>query len=331
MRICGVLSPLFLFFRFFSVFSGPAAVDFPRPPCYNGKNAATEVFMQSLSIALLQISPCTTREGNLEKGLNACRKAKEAGADIALFPEMWNTGYALSRDLKINEENAVPADGEFTGAFAALAKELDMAIGLTFLESHSPLPRNSLRLFDRKGRAVLHYSKVHTCDFDVERNLTRGEGFPTAELDTAKGSVRVGGMICYDREFPESARILMLQGAELILVPNACPMEINRLSQLRARAFENMTAIATANYPEGVPDCNGHSTLFNGIAWEDEDMLELEAGGEEGIFVASLPLAKLRKYREEECMGNTYRRPRLYKDLTSERILPPFVRKDRRD
>ena len=84
--------------------------------------------MQSLSIALLQISPCTTREGNLEKGLNACRKAKEAGADIALFPEMWNTGYALSRDLKINEENAVPADGEFTGAFAALAKELDMPV-----------------------------------------------------------------------------------------------------------------------------------------------------------------------------------------------------------
>ena len=39
----------------------------------------------------------------------------------------------------------------------------------------------------------------------------------------------------------------------------------------------------------------------------------------------------LRKYREEECMGNTYRRPRLYKDLISERILPPFVRKDRRD
>ncbi len=52
-------------------------------------------------------------------------------------------------------------------------------------------------------------------------------------------------MICFDREFPESARILMLKGAELILVPNACPMEINRLSQLRGRAFENMIAVAT--------------------------------------------------------------------------------------
>ena len=52
-------------------------------------------------------------------------------------------------------------------------------------------------------------------------------------------------LTAYDREFPESARILMLKGAEIILVPNACPMEINRLSQLRARAYENMVAIVT--------------------------------------------------------------------------------------
>lgn len=49
-------------------------------------------------------------------------------------------------------------------------------------------------------------------------------------------------MICYNREFPESDRILMLQDAEIILVPNACPMEINRLSQFRAGAYENMCA-----------------------------------------------------------------------------------------
>lgn len=74
-------------------------------------------------------------------------------------------------------------------------------------------------------------------------------------------------MICYDREFPESARLLMLKDAELILVPNACPMEINRLSQLRARAYENMTAVATCNYPATVPDCNGGSSVFDGVAY----------------------------------------------------------------
>jgi len=97
-------------------------------------------------------------------------------------------------------------------------------------------------------------------------------------------------MICYDREFPESARILMLKGAEIILVPNACPMEINRVSQLRARAYENMVGIATVNYPEGVPDCNGHSTAFDGIAYRPDesgsrDTLIIEAVEREGIFI----------------------------------------------
>ena len=108
-----------------------------------------------------------------------------------------------------------------------------MAIGITLLERFPGGPRNTLVLFDRFGRRALTYAKVHTCDFDAERALTPGEGFRVTDLDTPAGLVKVGAMICFDREFPESARILMLKGAELILTPNACPMEINRLAQLR--------------------------------------------------------------------------------------------------
>ena len=86
----------------------------------------------------------------------------------------------------------------------------------------------------------------------MERDLTPGENFYVTTLDTHCGEVKVGAVICYDREFPESARILMFQGVVLILVPNACPMEINRLSQLRARAYENMLAVATCNYLDSV-------------------------------------------------------------------------------
>ena len=87
-----------------------------------------------------------------------------------------------------------------------------MAVAITYLERYEPLPRNTVTLFDRFGKPVLTYAKVHTCDFDVEQHLTPGDEFPVAELDTAAGPVKVGAMICYDREFPESARILMLQG-----------------------------------------------------------------------------------------------------------------------
>lgn len=290
-----------------------------------------------LKIALLQISPCKTLEENLEKGIKSCRKAKEKGADIALFPEMWSNGYRIyDRPVSEWQSEAIAADSSFINAFGELAKELDMAIGVTLLEKHENSPRNSLVLFDRFGERKFVYVKVHTCDFGAECDLTAGEDFYVTELDTACGMLKVGAMICYDREFPESARILMLKGAELILTPNACPMEINRLSQLRARAFENMTAIATCNYPETVPDCNGGSSVFDGVAYLPElegsrDMCILQADGKEGIYVAELDIGQLRNYRASEVHGNAYRHPKKYGLLTATKIDEPFVRNDYRE
>ncbi len=290
-----------------------------------------------LKIALLQISPCGTLQSNLEKGVTSCEKAKSLGADIALFPEMWSCGYDIyDRPADVWKADAIPADSPFVMKFGGLAKELDMAIGITILEEHDKAPRNTLILFDRHGERKLSYSKVHTCDFGEERELMPGDDFYVTALDTACGEVMTGAMICYDREFPESARILMLKGAELILVPNACPMEINRLSQLRARAFENMLAVATCNYPDTVPDCNGGSSVFDGVAYlpdlpHSRDTCILQAGESEGIYIAELDLKQLRDYRKKEVHGNAYRHPKKYAILTDTKINEPFVRNDYRE
>ena len=287
--------------------------------------------MNHFNVALLQLLPASSQEENLQKGLAFCRKAKQTGADLALFPEMWNVGYQLTPDKETTQKNAVALDDGFIAAFQSLAKELDMAIGITFLEAYDPSPRNSLAVIDRHGNIVLHYAKVHTCVFGDERQLTAGNDFYVADLDTQSGSVKIGAMICYDREFPESARILMLKGAEVILVPNACPMEINRLSQLRARAFENMVGIATVNYAYGQPDCNGHSSAFDGMAYRpgdsgSRDTLIVEAGEAEGVYMAAFPMDELRDYRRREVHGNAYRRPALYRSLINEEKAEPFVR-----
>ncbi len=293
--------------------------------------------MSVLNIALLQIAPYKNLKENLEKGIVYCKKAKENGADIALFPEMWSNGYNIyNRPVDEWKKDAISIDSDFISSFGRLAKQLDMAIGITFLEKYEDSPRNSLALFDRYGELKFVYAKVHTCDFDVERNLTPGENFYVTTLDTPCGKIKTGAMICYDREFPESARILMLKGAELILVPNACPMEINRLSKLRAKALENMLAVATCNYPETVPDCNGNSSVFDGVAYlPDEsgsrDTCILQAGEEEGIYIAKLDLDQLREYREHETFGNTYRHPKKYKLLTESKIDEPFIRSDYRE
>ena len=291
--------------------------------------------METVRVALLQLVPAGSPAGNQAKGLDACRQAKVMGADIALFPEMWHNGYCVSAVPDALRRDAIASDDLFVLEFRNLARELDLAIGITFLERYEPSPRNALVLFDRLGRRALTYAKVHTCDFDAERNLTPGDGFAVADLDIGPGTIRIGAMICYDREFPESARILMLQGAEIILVPNACPMEINRLAQLRTRAFENMLGIATANYARGQPDCNGHSSAFDGIAYREgepgsRDTLIVEAGEAEGIVLADFPLGELRRYREREVHGNAYRRPNLYGQLVSDRVQAPFIRKDHR-
>lgn len=288
-----------------------------------------------LKIALLQILPTGTLEENLKKGISCCREAKERGADIALFPEMWSDGYEIPEDIEELKRMAVSADGEFVKAFGELAAELDMAIAVTILEQHDPLPRNTVILFDRHGERQYTYAKVHTCDFGDECRLDAGDEFFVTDLDTKIGQVKVGSMICYDREFPESARILMLKGAELALVPNACPMEINRLSQLRGRAYENMMAIATCNYPEGKPDCNGHSSVFDGVAYLPElpssrDTCLLEADGKEDVFIAELDMDMLREYRNHEVHGNAYRRPEKYGILVENHVEEPFIRNDKK-
>ena len=281
-----------------------------------------------LKIAFLQLVPGINIEDNIEKGIKACREAKAKGADIALFPEMWSSGYAFPHNKEWLEQNSVALDSKFVRRFSEIASELDMAVAITLLEKHEPKHRNTVCLFDRHGKLVYRYSKVHICDFgedDDEGILDAGDDFYVEELDTKEGMIKVGSMICYDREFPESARILMLKGTELILVPNACPMEINRLSQLRGRAYENMLAIATCNYPAPHRGCNGHSTLFDGVIYDTEtgaprDMLVSETGEGEGVFVAELDVDVLRKYRSCEIGGLKNRRPELYGLITKHTV-----------
>jgi predicted amidohydrolase len=203
-----------------------------------------------------------------------------------------------------------------------------MAIAITYLERWPGAPRNSVSLIDRHGEIVMTYAKVHTCDFDLEAACTPGDDFYVCALDTDQGDVRVGAMICFDREFPESARILMLKGAELILTPNACTLEAHRIGQFKARAFENMVGVAMTNY--AAPQENGHSVAFDAVAFdEDEDAVEtliVEAGEGEGVYLAQFDMDKIRAYREHETWGNASRKPRRYGLLTSPDVEPPFVR-----
>lgn len=291
-----------------------------------------------IKVALLQMTGCGADiEANTAIADSFCRKAKSMGADIALFPEMWSIGMTFfdpgeADNRKRWESLAISQNDSYITHFRALAEELKMAIAVTYLEKWNDgksEPRNSVSLIDSTGEIVLTYAKVHTCEFDIESALTPGNGFPVCRLETAKGEVKVGFMICYDREFPESARILMLEGAEIILTPNACTLDEPRLNQFKTRAFENMVGVAMTNY--AAPQNNGHSVAFDAVTYpvedgESRDTLIVEAGETEDVFLAAFDLDSVRAYRNRETWGNAYRRPRLYKTLTEELVQPPFVR-----
>ncbi len=291
--------------------------------------------MVTLKVALLQLFSLNyDQDANQAKGEQFCHLAREMGVDIALFPEMWNIGYQLPDpaqpgQVELWQSHAIDRHSAFVSSFRQLAKELDLAIGLTYLERWEGAPRNTLSLIDRHGEIRLTYAKVHTCGWDKEAALTPGEDFFVGDLDTACGPVKVGAMICFDREFPESARVLMLKGAELILTPNACELEANRIGQYRARAYENMLGLAMANY--AMPQENGHSVAFDGIAFDEHgsrDMCLVEADGHEGIYLAEFDLERLRAYRLNEVWGNAYRRPGCYGLLTRQEVEVPFIRPD---
>lgn len=291
--------------------------------------------MRPLRVALLQMTGVARDlDANLATGEAFCRQAGELGADIALFPEMWSIAYALPSpdDTEAWEHAATAPRDPFVRHFGRLAAHLDLALALTFLEAWPGAPRNSVSLINRRGETVFTYAKVHTCDFDKEARLTPGQAFVTRDLDTAVGPVRVGAMICHDREYPESARVLMLQGAEIVLTPNACPLDESRLGQFRARAFENMLGVAMANY--AAPRENGHSVAYSPIVFDEGggcvDPRLVEAGSEEGVFVAEFDLEAIRAYRAREVWGNSYRKPYAYELLTAPTVQPPFARPDAR-
>ena len=292
---------------------------------------------QKLKIALLQINSFKTdQRGNLIKGEEYCRMAKDLNADIVLFPEMWNIGYesfnesaietgfdprnipeSIKNEVNLWTSNALEIDSEFVEHFRKLAGELDIAIAITFLQKGKSKPFNSIAVIDKHGKIVLNYSKVHTCDFSMEYYCESGNEFFACDLDTQSGPVRIGAMICFDREFPESARELMLLGAEIILIPNCCNMDSHRSSQLKTRAFENMTGIALANYP--APKCNGRSQAYSPVVYDNNgnelDNLILMADEDEGIFIAEFDMEKIREFRKREVWGSNFRKPLAYKNL----------------
>lgn len=246
--------------------------------------------------------------------------AAASGADILLIPECFITGYSLP----IAQKDAIDENDSHLRQIQDAARALHIGVVATALTKGQSSPQNSAYIIGKDGRILMKYSKVHTCDFADEVCLESGDTFRVCDFD----GVQLGIMICYDREYPESARILMLKGAELILCPNDCGSMMPRLQALSTYAYVNMVGIALANPPG---ENYGNSCAYSPICWDENglcvDNTLLMADAETpGLYFADFDLKAIRAYRSREMMGNTFRKVKAYATLLDDCVHPPFIR-----
>ncbi|WP_280376450.1 carbon-nitrogen hydrolase family protein [Pseudomonas sp. BN515] len=224
---------------------------------------------------------------NLARTLDAIAQCAP-GTDIVVFPEAQITGFLNRQNIA---ERAEPLDGPSVRAIHAAARERDLAVVVGLIENDGGRFYNTTVLITPEGVA-LSYRKTHLWVGEPEVVLP-GDRFATVEWR----GVRVGLLICYDTEFPETSRAVAALGAQIILITdgNMEPYGHVHRTSVSARAQENQVfAVVVNRVGEGDDD-----TLFAGgsAVVDPFGHVLLEAGRQECRHVIELDMAQLTQAR----------------------------------
>ncbi len=198
-----------------------------------------------MRIAVAQIdTPVGNPEANLVKVSAYARKAKALHCELAVFPEMVDTGYDMAA---IREHASTWKDTPFQAVSRAAADHgIYMICNLS--EREGARIYNTTAVIGPDGTLLGKYRKVHLADYAPLREgetITPGDRLECVEI----GGIRFGLMICYDLRFPEMSRALTLAGAEALVLCSAWPFPRLRHLQtlVRARAIENQVFFVSCN------------------------------------------------------------------------------------
>jgi predicted amidohydrolase len=193
---------------------------------------------------------------NVELTCDMMREAAARGVQLLVLPECGLTGYVYSAASEV-QSVAVAVDGAETRHVADLARRLKMHVVIGMLESSPDSPKivHNTALLIVPGGSMVPYRKTHLPSLGADRFVTAGDNQPVV-VETELG--RLGLSICYDLRFPEWARALALQGADVIVNPTNWPLAAERVAELftRVRAAENHVYVIAANRGDeenGVP------------------------------------------------------------------------------
>ena len=264
--------------------------------------------MPKITLAQFESKLCDP-PANVVKAIPMIRQAGLDGSDMIMFPEMFTTGYELSIVGPRITELAEPVNGPTITALREAAKQAGVYVGAPIALYHDDLPGvpfNSAVLIDREGNVAGVYDKQHL--WALERFYFRGgNGTPVFQTDFGT----IGIMICYDMGYPEVARMLALQGAQIVLCPSAwCEPDHDVWDiNVPARALENTVFLCAVNRYGREQDLymGGHSKVCDP---RGRVVAELPDEGE-GVLNVEIDLADVVSNRQTSPYLRD-RRPELY-------------------
>ncbi len=253
-------------------------------------------------VAALSLTPEPwAKQANYAKFERFARLAAAQGAQVIVAPEGYLEGYVGNEkrtpDLtqaRYAAEAAEPLDGPLLSRVRSLAKELKVYLMLGFAEKRDGKVFNSAVMFSPAGAVASHYSKSHT--MNDEPFNTKGKSFPVTQTEFGHW----GTLICFDRQVPETARLLALSGADTLFVPAWGGYgEMNDI-MMRVRAYENGVNLAFV-HPKRALLIDSSGTI-----------LAQSKGEEDQIVLARFQVNPKRKHSMLK-----YRRPELYGPLSA--------------
>lgn len=269
-----------------------------------------------MRMAVIQLNSRNDAAENMAAVERSLDRAADMGAQFVGLPELWTylgpyAGY---------EEAAQTIPGPAIELLQEKAWKHNMIVhGGSVVEHHPTLPGkfyNTSVLIDRRGEVVAQYRKIHLFDVQLangEKHLESeriipGDKVVTAEVD----GITFGLTVCYDLRFPELYRSLVLQGAQVLLVPAGFTLHTGRDHWevlLRARAIENLCYVVApgqvGTYPPN-KQCFGRSMIVD--PW---GLVIAQAQDMPTVIMAEVDLARIEQARAQiPCLE--HRRPQLY-------------------
>ena len=279
-----------------------------------------------VSVACTQMHCSWELEANVARAEALVHQAADAGAQIILLQELFETPYFCIDEQNKHFDLAHPIDEQPTlQRMQKIARERELVLPVSFFERAGPAYYNAVAIIDADGSIAGHYRKSHIPDFPAYEEkfyFSPGDtGFQA--IDTRYARIGVG--ICWDQWFPEAARAMVLKGAEILFYPTAIGSEIETpdldskdhwQTVMRGHAAANIVPVIASNRI-GKESSNAVEMEFYGSSFITDHTGAIAKSADrttECVLTATIDLEEVRLYRRSWGVFRD-RRPDLYGSL----------------